>query len=107
MPEPRVYYGHGGVRRQQEAFTDAWESFRIEPERFEQAGDQLVVVVRFWGRGKASGAEVEARLAHVWTLRDGKAIRFEIYASPERALDEVKHGATERERRDSNPRPPA
>jgi hypothetical protein len=51
--------------------------------------------------------EVEARLAHVWTLRDEKAIRFEVYASPERALDEAKHGAPERERRDSNPRPPA
>ena len=107
MPEPQVYHGHDGVRRQQAAFQDAWESFRIEPERFEQVGDSLVVVVRFWGRGKASGAEVEALLAHVWTLRDGKAIRFEVYVSPERALDEAKHGAAERERRDSNPRPPA
>ena len=58
VPEPQVYHGHDGVRRQQEAFQDAWESFRIEPERFEQVGDSLVVVVRFWGRGKASGAEV-------------------------------------------------
>jgi uncharacterized protein len=107
VPEPQVFHGHDGVRRQQEAFRAAWESFSIEPERFEQVGDRLVVIVRVQARGKASSVEVEARLAHVWTLRHGKATRFEVYASPERALDEAKQGAPERERRDSNPRPPA
>ena len=107
VPEPQVYHGHDGVRRQQELFRQAWESFHMEPEEVIQTGEDLVVIVRIRARGKGSGADVEARLAHVWTIRNGKAVRFEVYANPEKALEAVKLGAPERERRDSNPRPPA
>jgi uncharacterized protein len=89
VPERQVYRGHEGVRRQQEAFRAAWDSFRMDPEEFFEAGDKLVVIVRVRGRGKASGAEVEARVAHVWTIRDRRAIRFEIYVDPQRALEVV------------------
>lgn len=53
------------------------------------SGDKLVVIVDLWGRGRGSGAEVEARAAHVWEFREGKAVRFEIYGDPEKALRDV------------------
>ena len=87
VPEPQIYHGHDGVRRQQEAFWAAWDSFRMEPEDFIEVGDKLVVIVRVEGRGKASGVEVEARMAHLWTIRDQKAIRFEIFGDPQKALE--------------------
>lgn len=86
VPERRVYQGHEGVMRQQEQFEEAWESFRIEPVDFAASGDKLVVIVQLWGRGRGSGVEVEARGAHLWEFRNGKAVRFEIYGDPERAL---------------------
>lgn len=89
VPERHVYRGHEGVLRQQELFDEAWESFRIEPTDFAAWGDKLVVIVDLWGRGRGSGAEVEARAAHLWEFRDGKAVRFEIYGDPERALREL------------------
>jgi hypothetical protein len=89
VPEPQVYHGHDGVRRQQERFREAWESFSIEPEEFIEAGDRLVVLVKLVGRGKGSGIDVEARGAHVWTVRDGRAVRLEMYADPGRALEAV------------------
>ena len=89
VPERHVYRGHEGVLRQQERFDEAWESFRIEAVDFAASGDKLVVVVKLWGRGRGSGAEVEARAAHLWEFRDGKAVRFDIYGDPERALREV------------------
>jgi ketosteroid isomerase-like protein len=30
------------------------------------------------GRGKESGIEVEAPVAHLWTLRDGKGVRIRV-----------------------------
>jgi len=89
VPERHVYRGHEGVLRQQERFEEAWESFRIEPADFAASGDKLVVIVDLWGRGRGSGAEVEARAAHVWEFRDGKAVRFEISGDPERALRDI------------------
>jgi uncharacterized protein len=89
VPEPQVYHGHDGVRRQQERFREAWESFSIEPEEFIEMGEQLVVIAKLVGLGKGSGVEVEARGAHVWTVRDGKAVRLEMYVDPAKALEAV------------------
>ena len=89
VPERHVYRGHEGVLRQQERFQEACESFRIQPVDFTASGDKLAVIVDLWGRGRGSGVEVEARAAHLWEFRNGKAVRFEIYGDPERALLEV------------------
>jgi ketosteroid isomerase-like protein len=42
--------------------------------------------VRQSGRGRASGVEVEIRIAHIWTVQDGRAVRWEAVASPGDAL---------------------
>ena len=51
----------------------------------EEALDAVRRVYDEWG----SGALVDTKGAHVWTLRDGKAIRLVIFATRERALAEV------------------
>jgi ketosteroid isomerase-like protein len=40
-------------------------------------------------RGRASGAEVVNHQRHLWTLRDGKALRFEWFTDPEAALTAI------------------
>jgi ketosteroid isomerase-like protein len=50
------------------------------------AGDKVVAVARQQGRSKATGVPVEMRLAHVITYHDGKAIRTQMYASPQEGL---------------------
>ena len=49
--------------------------------------DQVVVVLREFGRGKGSGIEVERPTAGVWTLCDGKAVRIRFYAGKAEALE--------------------
>ena len=51
---------------------------RAEPEHFIDAGDDLVVTGRFRGRSKG-GQQLEAPFAHVWAMRNGKAVRFQNY----------------------------
>jgi ketosteroid isomerase-like protein len=42
--------------------------------------DRVLVFSREGGRGTGSGAEVQTNAtAHLWTMRDGKAIRMESY----------------------------
>jgi ketosteroid isomerase-like protein len=67
-------------------WLESFEEFRVEPERVAERGDELVVIVRQSGIGRSSGLHVETRLAHVWTVADGKAVRWEAIADPDAAL---------------------
>jgi ketosteroid isomerase-like protein len=49
--------------------------------------DSVIAVFHSWGRGKQSGARVEERNAHVWTLRNGKLWRLRVYATKADALE--------------------
>jgi ketosteroid isomerase-like protein len=88
-PVAGTYRGLDGVRAFVEEWLDAWEEFRVEPEEFLDVGDSVVVMVRYWGRGKGSGVEVHDRWAYLYKLRDGKIIRWRLYASRNEALKAV------------------
>ena len=64
-----------------------WEDWRVKPEEYIPAGEFVVVLCRYTGRGKESGVEVDTHGAHLWTFREGKAIRIEVFSSRERALE--------------------
>jgi ketosteroid isomerase-like protein len=65
---------------------DAFDDFAVELLEVEELGGQVVVAMRQRGRGKASGAEVDDRLTHVWTLRDGRGIALQSFADHEDAV---------------------
>ncbi|MGH2963490.1 MAG: nuclear transport factor 2 family protein [Microbacterium sp.] len=74
LAEP--HFGHEGVGRYLDKVNEAFEDYRMIPEEFIDAGaDQVLVFSREGGRGRGSGAEVKTNpTAHLWTLRDGKAV---------------------------------
>ena len=84
--EGGTHHGRDGFERFLRGWLESFEGFRVEPERVVERGDELVAVVRQTGSGRASGLRVETRLAHVWTVADGKAVRWEAVADPETAL---------------------
>jgi ketosteroid isomerase-like protein len=76
---------HGGTYRGLDAVRKAifdplddewWDDFRADPSEFIDAGDDVVVLGRYTGRAKATGRSLDVPFAHVWTFRDGKAVRF-------------------------------
>ena len=63
------------------------------PEDLIGVGDHhVVVVLRMSGRGRGSGVPVEETIAHLWTLRDGKAVELQVYSDPEDALRDARAG---------------
>ena len=87
LPEGETYRGHEGVRRFWETWQEAFEDFHVEPEELIDAGDKVVVVIKVSGRGRGSGAQVETpSFPQVWTLRDGRPVRVEMYRSRSEAL---------------------
>jgi uncharacterized protein len=75
-------------RRTLNKIRDVYPDFRVEPERFIDAGEDVVVIGIARGTS-ASGLEAQWRQGYVWTVRDGKAIRFRWFNNPEEALEAV------------------
>ena len=56
-----------------------WNGFAAVPDDFIDAGDTVVVLGTYSGAYKATGKYFQADFAHVWRVRDGKAVRFTQY----------------------------
>lgn len=91
-PDPQTYRGYEGVRAAVQSTFDTFDTVEFEPEQFVEAGDCVVVVIRLRGRGKESGVPVEDRIAHLWTMRNGKAWRMQVYSDPEQAISDARAG---------------
>ena len=76
---PATYHGHAGLRRAVSEISDAWEDFREEKEQLIDVGDKVLALQTIAGRGRASGVEVRARGALIWTIRDGRVVRVEVF----------------------------
>ncbi len=86
-PSPRVARGREEVRKQFSSFNDAWEEHWTEPQEIRAVGTDKVLLVsveHFVGR---DGIELEAPSAAVFTLREGKIIRWEAFWEKHRALE--------------------
>jgi uncharacterized protein len=66
-----------------------WEHWECEAEDYVTAGDNVVALCRYRGRGKGSGVVVDTEGAHVWKVRNGEVVRIEVFSSRERALREA------------------
>jgi uncharacterized protein len=87
-PEAGTHRGRNSFERFFRGWIESFDGFRVEPERVVERGDQLVAVVRQTGAGRSSGVQVETRLAHVWTVANGKAVRWEAVTDLETILDD-------------------
>jgi ketosteroid isomerase-like protein len=85
-PDASTYHGYDGMRKALELNEETFDELVLRPERFFEAGDQVVVVLWMVGRGKHSGAPVEERIAHLFTIRDGVATSLQVYSDPNEAL---------------------
>jgi ketosteroid isomerase-like protein len=80
--------GPDEVKRFWEGLDEIFEELRLEPQEFVDAGDHVATRLRFYGRGKASGVEVEEEMYHqVATFRAGRMVRIEYFADWGEALE--------------------
>jgi ketosteroid isomerase-like protein len=75
---PRTYVGIEGMRLMLADRDEVWDEFRTEPREFVAAGERVVVIGDWIGKGKGSGIEVRQPTAHVFTLDAGRIVRWEL-----------------------------
>ena len=68
-------------------YLRAFSDLRIEAERIiDLSGDRVLVLSRHTARGKQSGVPIEHEIGDLFTLRDGKIVRYDSYWDRAEAL---------------------
>jgi hypothetical protein len=60
---------------------------RVDPREFIEADDKVVVIGRAFATARRSGMPLDTQIAFVWTLRDGKLVRNEVFTDRREALE--------------------
>ena len=87
QPAPRVARGREEVRKLAGEFDAAWAEHQSDPEEIRAVGPDKVLLIsleRFKGR---DGIKVEAPFAAIFTLRDGKIMRWQAFWDRQKALE--------------------
>ena len=84
--EPDTYRGHDGIRRWFDSFDEVMDQIRWDAHDFQAVDDRVVVEFTLRARGKTSGLDFGQDAVMVWWLRDGKAIRLELFETLDEAL---------------------
>jgi ketosteroid isomerase-like protein len=87
--EAGIYRGREAVSRFWNTFFEVFDRVVVTPEELIEHDDDVILVDRSHMRGR-EGIEVEARNAHVVTLRDGRIVRWVMYRSRADALKAVR-----------------
>ena len=89
VEEGRLLRGLDAIRSDWEAVEEQWDEHRVEPQRFIDAGDRVVVLLREYHRGTRSGIELTADTAVIADLRRGLIVRVQGYTDQAAALEAV------------------
>ena len=57
-----------------------WDGFRVEVKRIVGLGDTVLSELRYHGTAKKTGKKLDAQVAHVWDVKNGKVVKFQQYA---------------------------
>ena len=83
-----AFEGRAAIRGFAEDWMGAYEEWHAAPEELFDLGSGVVfAVVRQSGRPVGTGIEVELHPLHVFRLRDGKAVRWQVFLDRTNALE--------------------
>ena len=85
----RDYHGHAGLEQVMTEWIGTWDDWSIDILRTRDLGDLVFAAARQQGRGKASGAPIDAEVTFVFTMREGKIARWQMFRSEQQALEAV------------------
>jgi len=63
------------------------DEFAVMPEHFVADGDTVVALGSYGWKHKTSGEPAVVKMAHVWTMNDGKAVAFQQHVDTLRVRD--------------------
>ena len=86
-PAPTSFHGREGVGEFLARLFGSFDEFRLEPERFIEQGERVLVLLQ--NRARAGTIEVDQPGGHLWTVRGGKGKRMVVYQDQDEALKAI------------------
>jgi len=83
------FEGLAGLRYVWLEWLTPWESDRTEVEEVTDLGDEVLVLVRDFGRRAVHAPEVAVSSAAIWTVCDGKVTQITFYTDRAKALTDL------------------
>src|SRR6476660_8153893 len=87
FPDSEIFRGHAGFERWKTRWPSTFDKHEIEPTRFWDAGDPVVVELPDRPLVAGSSTYGERRFADVWTCREGAVSTIQIFNDPAEALE--------------------
>lgn len=89
-PEEPRRRGREAVAAWFHSMEAVWARLSVDAEEVTDLdAERVLAAVRFSGHARGSGVDVGQRVAIVCTIRDGKAVRWQIYRSRDEAIAEA------------------
>lgn len=83
-----TFRGYEGLSAMNRELQDSYVEMNWEPIGVEELGDgRYLVTIHVTGTGRGSGIQLEGEIAHIVTLREGKATRLDTYLSMDSARE--------------------
>ena len=79
------YVGWDGLRQYLDDVANVWEELLISPREAEERDGEVLVLGRVYLRSRALGIR-DMPAGWVWTLRDGRFVRGEVFIDPDDAV---------------------
>jgi ketosteroid isomerase-like protein len=87
FPGTQTARGPEGFRNVVAELEEAFGDISYEPQEFADNGDLLLVTVRTVGHARHTGLVVDLLIYWLYTFRDGKIVRMEVYLDHGEALE--------------------
>jgi ketosteroid isomerase-like protein len=89
FPDIGIEPGYEGLVQTMRYWMGAWERpFIVHADEFIDLGDDRLLVLGYWrGTSKDSGHVVQRNAAHLWKMRNGKAIKLMLCRDRDEAME--------------------
>jgi ketosteroid isomerase-like protein len=80
VPYAGLYNGKEEIVRFFQAIAESTEGGEVVAESFVAQGDRVIAVGRYRATVRSTGSKIDSPIAHDFTVRDGKVVRWEGYS---------------------------
>jgi ketosteroid isomerase-like protein len=90
LPGADRFQGREEIERFLRGFLEQWETFHQEVTSVIVERERALAMITLTAIGRESGAQVRARYAHLWTMREGLGVEVDAFYDVEKALRELR-----------------